>query len=203
MNLSNLKYVVEVEKTGSITRAAQNFFMNQPHLSRILRELEKDLGFQIFERTGRGMVPTQKGEQFLQYAKVILTQEEQIEALRQNFDAKALTVRLAAPRTSYLPLALALLAEEAEGKAPLKISFRETNPRQVIRNVAGKDFDLGTLPAFLSENASGRKSGKPAALDLLLPGRIFPLPSSGSAGKSDLPGFKAIYTDLLWRRSSS
>ena len=30
MNLSNLKYVVEVEKTGSITRAAQNFFMNQP-----------------------------------------------------------------------------------------------------------------------------------------------------------------------------
>lgn len=145
MNLSNLKYVVEVEKTGSITRAAQNFFMNQPHLSRILRELEKDLGFQIFERTGRGMVPTQKGEQFLQYAKVILTQEEQIEALRQNFDAKALTVRLAAPRTSYLPLALALLAEEAEGKAPLKISFRETNPRQVIRNVAGKDFDLGLL----------------------------------------------------------
>lgn len=119
--------------------------MNQPHLSRILRELEKDLGFRIFERTGRGMVPTQKGEQFLQYAKVILTQEEQIEALRQNFDAKALTVRLAAPRTSYLPLALALLAEEAEGKAPLKISFRETNPRQVIRNVAGKDFDLGLL----------------------------------------------------------
>lgn len=145
MNLSNLKYVVEVEKTGSITRAAQNFFMNQPHLSRMIRELEKELGFQVFERTGRGMIPTQKGEQFLHYAKVILAQEEQIEALRQNSGSQALTIRLAAPRTSYLPLALALLVRESKTKAPLKISFRETNPRQVIRDVSAKDFDLGLL----------------------------------------------------------
>lgn len=34
MNLSYLKYAVEVEKTGSITKAAQNFYMNQPHLSK-------------------------------------------------------------------------------------------------------------------------------------------------------------------------
>ena len=38
MNLSYLKYAVEVEKTGSITKAAQNFYMNQPHLSKIIRE---------------------------------------------------------------------------------------------------------------------------------------------------------------------
>lgn len=145
MNLSNLKYVVEVEKTGSITRAAQNFFMNQPHLSRMIRDLEKELGFQVFERTGRGMIPTQKGEQFLHYANVILAQEEQIESLRQNSASQALTVRLAAPRTSYLPMALALLVGENKKGIPLKISFRETNTRQVIRNVAAKDFDLGLL----------------------------------------------------------
>ncbi len=43
MNLSYLKYAVEVEKTGSITKAAQNYYMNQPHLSKIIRELERDL----------------------------------------------------------------------------------------------------------------------------------------------------------------
>ena len=42
MNLSYLKYAVEVEKTGSITKAAQNFYMNQPHLSKIIRELERE-----------------------------------------------------------------------------------------------------------------------------------------------------------------
>ena len=43
MNLSYLKYAVEVEKTGSITKAAQNYYMNQPHLSKIIRELEQSL----------------------------------------------------------------------------------------------------------------------------------------------------------------
>ena len=42
MNLSYLKYAVEVEKTGSITKAAQNYYMNQPHLSKIIREEIKD-----------------------------------------------------------------------------------------------------------------------------------------------------------------
>lgn len=69
MNLSYLKYAVEVEKTGSITKAAQNFYMNQPHLSKIIRELERDLGCDIFDRTSRGMVPTKKGEEFLQLCK--------------------------------------------------------------------------------------------------------------------------------------
>ena len=49
MNLSYLKYAVEVEKTGSITKAAQNFYMNQPHLSKIIRELERELGEDIFD----------------------------------------------------------------------------------------------------------------------------------------------------------
>ena len=62
MNLSYLKYAVEVEKTGSITKAAQNFYMNQPHLSKIIRELERDLGCPIFDRTSRGMVPTGAGK---------------------------------------------------------------------------------------------------------------------------------------------
>ena len=69
MNLSYLKYAVEVEKTGSITKAAQNFYMNQPHLSKIIRELERELGEDIFDRTSRGMIPTKKGEEFLRYAK--------------------------------------------------------------------------------------------------------------------------------------
>ena len=77
MNLSYLKYAVEVEKTGSITKAAQNYYMNQPHLSKIIRELERDLGCPIFDRTSRGMIPTARGEEFLHYAKGIMEQEAQ------------------------------------------------------------------------------------------------------------------------------
>ena len=81
MNLSYLKYAVEVEKTGSITKAAQNYYMNQPHLSKIIRELERDLGCPIFDRTSRGMIPTVRGEEFLRYAKGIMEQEAQLDKL--------------------------------------------------------------------------------------------------------------------------
>mgnify|MGYP000373353349 CR=1 FL=1 len=103
MNLSYLKYAVEVEKTGSITKAAQNFYMNQPHLSKIIRELERDLGEAIFDRTSRGMIPTKKGEEFLRYARTIMAQEEQIEALCTRNRESALEFRFCGPRLLISP----------------------------------------------------------------------------------------------------
>lgn len=44
MNIAHLKYAVEVEKTASITKAAENLFMGQPNLSRGIKELEETLG---------------------------------------------------------------------------------------------------------------------------------------------------------------
>ena len=145
MNLSNLKYAVEVEKTGSITRAAQNFYMNQPHLSKIIREIERDLGFPIFDRTGRGMVPTEQGEKFLQYAKVILAQEEQIEFLRQDARSSARSLRLSAPQSSYIPQALSAFVNSSRFPESLNISFAEADSRQIIRRVSGRESDLGIL----------------------------------------------------------
>ena len=56
MNIAHLKYAVEVEKTASITKAAENLFMGQPNLSRGIKELEETLGVKIFKRTaGRGV----------------------------------------------------------------------------------------------------------------------------------------------------
>ena len=53
MNLQHLKYAVEVEKTGSITQAAENLYMGQPNLSKAIKELEGTLGVAIFKRTSR------------------------------------------------------------------------------------------------------------------------------------------------------
>ena len=72
MNTMHFKYVVEVEKTRSITQAARNLFMAQPNLSKAIRELEETLGFAIFERTPKGVTPTRKGAAFLHYAKNVV-----------------------------------------------------------------------------------------------------------------------------------
>ncbi len=64
MNTLHLKYAVEVERAGSITQAADNLFMAQPNLSKAIRELEEGLGITIFERTPRGVLPTERGVEF-------------------------------------------------------------------------------------------------------------------------------------------
>ena len=145
MNLSYLKYAVEVEKTGSITKAAQNFYMNQPHLSKIIRELERDLGEAIFDRTSRGMIPTKKGEEFLRYARTIMAQEEQIEALCTRNRESALEFRFCGPRATYIACAFTEFLCSTDTRFAVNIHYMETNSKNVIRLVSSKEFDLGIV----------------------------------------------------------
>ncbi len=81
MNLLHLKYAIEIEKTQSINKAAENLYMGQPNLSRAIKELERSMGVKIFQRTSKGMIPTPEGIEFLGYAKKILAQVDQVENL--------------------------------------------------------------------------------------------------------------------------
>ena len=69
MNTQHLQYIIEIERTRSISQAAENLFVGQPNLSRILRDMEEAVGFAIFERTSKGVRPTDRGAVFLQHAR--------------------------------------------------------------------------------------------------------------------------------------
>ena len=53
MNLNVLRYIIEVERSRSITGAAKQLFISQPNLSRDIRELEEEIGFTVFTRSSR------------------------------------------------------------------------------------------------------------------------------------------------------
>lgn len=88
MNLLHLKYVIEVAKAGSISKAASNLYMNQPHLSKTIKDLEENMQIIIFERTSKGVIPTKKGAEFIERAKSIIMQVEEMEAMYQGYDDK-------------------------------------------------------------------------------------------------------------------
>ncbi len=79
MNLSHLRYITEVAKTGSITKAAQNLYMGQPNLSKAIREMEKSLGYAVFKRTSKGVEPTDKGRAVVERAKKLLNEADSFE----------------------------------------------------------------------------------------------------------------------------
>lgn len=123
MNLAHLKYAVEVEKTGSITKAAENLFMGQPNLSKAIKELEAQVGIAIFRRTiQRCLLPTRKGEEFLARAKAILCQIEEMEAIYRPDDRAHSLSYLYSPRGLSFPGVCALCAraqsEKPDGNHP-------------------------------------------------------------------------------------
>jgi len=79
MTLQQLKYVIEVARSRSISKAAQALFISQPSLSNALKELEKEIGVKIFSRTNKGIHVTKEGSEFLGYARQVLEQAELLE----------------------------------------------------------------------------------------------------------------------------
>lgn len=77
MTLQQLRYVTTVADTGTISRAAQQFYISQPSLTNAIRELEQEVGLTIFHsctKPGCGLTP--EGEEFLGYARQMLDQIE-------------------------------------------------------------------------------------------------------------------------------
>ena len=143
MNIQHLRYAVEVEKTRSITEAAENLYMSQPNLSRAIRELESGLGIAVFDRTPRGLVPTAQGEEFLHYARSILAQLDELTARFGKKESTQSMLRLSVPRSSYIAHAFGRFAQQAD--PDLTLDYKETNALRAIRNVTEDGYDLGIV----------------------------------------------------------
>ena len=72
MNLSHVEIIVEIARAGSISQAAQNLYISQPGVSKILKKFEEEVGAQIFERVNSGVRLTPLGRRFVERAQYIL-----------------------------------------------------------------------------------------------------------------------------------
>lgn len=145
MNTLYLKYAVEVEKTRSINKAAENLFMGQPNLSRAIKELENSLGITIFNRTSRGITVTPEGEEFLGRAKNILRQIDDMENLYLDTARKKQTFSASVPRATYISYAFADFASDIDQSRPAEFFYKETNSSRTIDNLLHKDYHLGII----------------------------------------------------------
>lgn len=82
MNLSQIEVIVEIAKAGSISQAAQNLFISQPGVSKMLQRFEEEAGKPIFDRTSTGVRLTPLGRKFVDSAQDIL---DQVVMLRELF----------------------------------------------------------------------------------------------------------------------
>jgi len=145
MNTTHLKYIIEVEKTGSISKAAENLYMSQPQLSKAIRELEESVGISIFKRSSKGVVPTTNGADFIMDAKGIIAQLQRLETTYNPKKSEMVTLDAVVSRCEYISTAFLKFLSHISNEKKEKIIYRETNTTRAIKNVATGENNLGII----------------------------------------------------------
>ena len=143
MTLQQLKYVIEIANTGSMNEAAKKLFISQPSLSGAVKELENELGFDIFVRSNRGIVITPDGEEFLGYARQV---SDQFNLLSDHYITKKNRHKFSVSMQHY-SFAVKAFVEVVKryGMDSFEFAVYETRTMEVIENVKNFKSELGVL----------------------------------------------------------
>lgn len=146
MELLDLRYFVSIAETGSFTKSALQNNIAQSALSRRVRDVETELGVQLFYRNGRGVLLTEVGETFLARARGILAD---MESLRQEMTRTSGvldgTVTLAVPPSVGLILLAPLLAQVRQDHPGIRMRVLEGFSGHVADWLANGKVDLAVL----------------------------------------------------------
>lgn len=144
MTLQQLRYVVEVATAGSITAASQRLFIAQPSLSKAISELESEMGITIFERSSKGVVPTEDGTRFLSYARQVVEQADLLEAQYKHGTPPRRVFGVSSQHYAFVVNAFAELVRE-HGESRYEFSLREGTTFGTIEDVRLQRSELGVL----------------------------------------------------------
>lgn len=116
MNTKQIDYCIELAHTLNFSRAAENMYVSQPTFSYQIKLLEEEIGFTIFERSGKGAALTPAGSQFVTYLANMREEMKRAIEQGQNFSAKyrdSITISMMVREALYfLPEAMRTFSEK-------------------------------------------------------------------------------------------
>jgi DNA-binding transcriptional LysR family regulator len=144
MTLQQLKYIIKIVEYGSITEAAKRLFITQPSLSSAVKELETELGIEIFSRSAKGTALTVDGAEFLSYARQVV---EQAELLEQRYTGKKPFRQLCAISTQHYAFSVNAFVElvQESNADEYEFTLRETRTYDIIQDVKNMRSEIGIL----------------------------------------------------------
>ena len=144
MTLSQLSYVIAVASSSSMNEASKKLFISQPSISATIRELEEEIGINIFIRSNRGISLTPEGEEFVGYAKQVVTQYELIENKYITGGKIKKRFSVSAQHYAFAVDAFAKMVEEF-GMDGYDFAMYETKTYDVIQDVKKFKSEIGIL----------------------------------------------------------
>lgn len=144
MTMQQLKYAVTVAECGTISAAAEKLFISQPSLTTAIRELESEMGVTIFSRTNRGVIVSREGEEFLGYARQILSQAQLLQERFSGREQGEKRFAVSSQHFNFTVLAFSRLVQNFRGPR-YSFHFRETTTYEVLEDVSQLRSEVGIL----------------------------------------------------------
>ncbi|MGG7143285.1 LysR family transcriptional regulator [Clostridium nigeriense] len=144
MTLQQLKYVVTVADKGTISSAAKELFISQPSLTNAIKELEEEMQITIFNRTNKGIVISNEGNEFLAYARQVLEQFNLLEEKFLNIKKQSPRFSVSTQHYSFAVNAFVDVIREFGGNH-YDFTLRETQTYEIIDDVSRLKSEIGIL----------------------------------------------------------
>ena len=148
MTLQQLNYAITITRTGSMNKAAEQLFISQPSLTNSIKELERELGITVFNRSGRGVTLTAEGAEFILYARQVYSPYEN---LLEKFGKRSNIKKRFGVSTQHYSFAVKAFVETVKTFDTSKYEFaiRECKTLEVITDVSTLKSEIGIL--YLSD----------------------------------------------------
>jgi DNA-binding transcriptional LysR family regulator len=169
MRLEQLKYLVDIAETGSITATAERFFMSQQAVSKNIRQLEREYGIELLRRSNNVVVFTEEGEAFVEFARRVLTDETNLKQqflMKQEAENDCMNVKICST-SAVTNIALPrIIAKFDAQQKPLSLNLSLTdNPDAIFSQVLNGECDLGLI-SFNEEELRRKYHDSLQALEL-------------------------------------
>ena len=144
MTLAQLRYAITVAGASSMNEAARKLFISQPSLSAAIKELEEEVGVELFKRTNRGISVTLEGEEFRGYARQVV---EQYNLIESKYILKENTKKKFGVSMQHYTFAVKAFVEMVKqfGMDEYEFEIHETKTYDVIEDVKNCKSEIGIL----------------------------------------------------------
>ncbi len=144
MTLQQLKYIIGVSEIGSLNKAAEKLYISQPSLTAAIKDVESEFNITIFNRTSKGISLTSDGKEFVQYARQIFAQYDN---LLDRFCSEKNHKKKFSVSCQHYSFAVKSFVELVKNLdvSQYELAINETRTLTVIEDVATGRSEIGLL----------------------------------------------------------
>ncbi|MEF3306562.1 LysR family transcriptional regulator [Paenibacillus sp. GYB003] len=146
MDIRHLKYLMEVVRCRSFTKAADTLHVTQPTISKMVKSIEEELGVELLDRSGKQVRPTDAGEAILRQAQLIVNAFDSLSSdLADVVQLKKGKIRIGLPPMAGARFFPKVIGEFRKRYPLIQLELIEDGAKKIEKSVEGGSLDIGVV----------------------------------------------------------